>query len=254
MSSYDGDTRSVSHNIISGTSMACPHASGAAAYVKSFHPTWSPAAIKSALMTTGTINISSSNVRIQYVTYSYQYITFCNFIAAYPMNATSNEDVEFAYGAGQVNPTAAVNPGLVYDAGEADYVSMLCGQGYSSKNLRIVTGDNSSCTSTNNGTVWDLNYPSFALSIKRGIAFSASFSRTITNVGSASSTYKATITSPSGLKASIEPSTFSFKSLTEKQSFRLKVEGVTKESVLSASLLLSDGVYYVRSPIVVYTS
>ena len=33
--------------------MSCPHATAAAAYVKSFHPTWSPAAIKSALMTTG---------------------------------------------------------------------------------------------------------------------------------------------------------------------------------------------------------
>ena len=234
--------------------MACPHASGAAAYVKSFHPTWSPAAIKSALMTTGTIDISSSYVQIRYVTYSYRYINFCIFFAAYLMNATSNEDVEFAYGAGQVNPIAAVNPGLVYDAGEADYISMLCGQGYSTKNLRLVSGDNSSCTSTNNGTVWDLNYPSFALSIKNGKAFSASFSRTITNVGSTNSTYKATIMSPSALKASIEPSTFSFKSLMEKQSFKLKVEGRTEESVLSASLLLSDGVHHVRSSIVVYIS
>ncbi|KAG0465927.1 hypothetical protein HPP92_020091 [Vanilla planifolia] len=75
-------------NIISGTSMACPHASGSAAYVKSFNPTWSPAAIKSALITTADI-----------------------------MSPTKNIQAEFAYGSGQVNPIAAVKPGLVYDAG-----------------------------------------------------------------------------------------------------------------------------------------
>ncbi|CAI0447397.1 unnamed protein product [Linum tenue] len=132
-----GDNRVVPYNIISGTSMSCPHASAAAAYVKSFHPTWSPAAIKSALMTT-----------------------------AHPLSVPDLPDAEFGYGSGEIHPSRAVDPGLVYDAGEIDYVQMLCGQGYNITQLRLVTGDQSSCSSaaTNRTAVWDLNYPSFALS------------------------------------------------------------------------------------------
>ncbi|KAK8935943.1 hypothetical protein KSP39_PZI013427 [Platanthera zijinensis] len=214
----------VDYTILSGTSMACPHASGAAAYVKSFNPTWSPAAIKSALITT-----------------------------AHVMSPTKNVDAEFAYGAGQLNPLAATKPGLVYDVGEKDYVKMLCAQGYNTTNLQAVTGDTNACTSTTNATVLGLNYPSVALLVKHGKSFSNSFQRTVTNVGNSNSIYKATISAPASIKISVEPDILSFETLFEKKSFIIKIEGDAEKTILSASLIWSDGFYNVRSPIVVYT-
>ncbi|KAK1373168.1 hypothetical protein POM88_029361 [Heracleum sosnowskyi] len=118
------DKRTVDYNIISGTSMSCipdpgsgavtscPHATGVAAYVKASHPDWSPAAIKSALMTTANI-----------------------------MDPRKNSDAEFAYRSGQIDPLKAVDPGLVFDASEADYVDFLCNEGYNASLVRLISGD-----------------------------------------------------------------------------------------------------------------
>ncbi|PWA48270.1 hypothetical protein CTI12_AA489780 [Artemisia annua] len=221
----EGDTRIVPFNIISGTSMSCPHASGAAAYVKSFHNDWSPAAIKSALMTTAT-----------------------------PMSPTKNNDAEFAYGSGHINPLKAVDPGLIYDAGEADYVSFLCGHGYNKMKLRIVTGNITTCSAPNNATVWDLNYPSFALSSNVSGIIVRTFYRIVTNVGLGNSTYQANIFSPSGLVVDVSPSTLVFTTVGEKQSFLVTVTATIGSQMLSGSLVWNDGVHNVTSPIVAFLS
>ncbi|XP_044482079.1 subtilisin-like protease SBT4.3 [Mangifera indica] len=217
------DKRQAKFNIVSGTSMACPHVAGVAAYVKTFHPTWSPSAIKSAIMTT-----------------------------ARPMNDSITSQAEFAYGSGFVNPINALDPGLVYEAFEEDYIRMLCSIGYSSEKLRRVTGDNNTCPeASEEASPKDLNYPSMASKVSAGKSFTTNFHRTVTNVGLPNSTYKVHVFSNSGVTIKVVPEVLSFKRLNEKKSFNVTVsgKGVPVNTILSASIVWSDGKHNVRSPI-----
>ncbi|CAK9323800.1 unnamed protein product [Citrullus colocynthis] len=160
-------------------------------------------------------------------------------------------EAEFAYGSGHVNPLKAVRPGLVYDVNESDYVKFLCGQGYDTNMVRRITSDNSACTSGNIGRVWDLNYPSFGLSVSRSQTFDQYFTRTLTSVASQASTYRAVISSTEGLTITVNPNVLSFNGTGYRKSFTLTVRGTIKESIVSASLVWSDGVHSVRSPITI---
>ncbi|XAR60010.1 Cucumisin [Bertholletia excelsa] len=228
VSRLPGDTRRVPFNIISGTSMSCPHVSGVAAYVKSIHPDWSPAAIQSAIIT-----------------------------SAHPMSSKTNPDGEFAYGAGFLNPLGAAHPGLVYDRNETNYIDFLCAEGYNAQQLKILTKDESRCSKSSIKSDGDLNYPSFTVSTLRLKQFRQIFERTVTNVGSPQSTYKATFYAPKSTKIQflIEPDTLKFKSTGEKLTFKMLVFGVLgqfDEALVSASLVWDDGRHRVRSPIVVH--
>ncbi|XP_057812474.1 subtilisin-like protease SBT4.3 [Salvia miltiorrhiza] len=224
-SMYDGDTRSVYFKLVSGTSMACPHASATAAYVKAAHPDWSPASIKSAIMTT-----------------------------AYVMDPRLETSLEFAYGSGHINPNATLDPGLVFNASEADYINFLCKQGYNTTTLRLVTGDNSTCTSTTPGRAWDLNYPSFSLYVEDGQQIIGTFTRTVTNVGATNSTYTASMYMPPLINVKVEPSVLTFSSTEETQTFTVTVTGpaITQQPIMSGAIMWSDGIHSVRTPLVVY--
>ncbi|GLJ35476.1 hypothetical protein SUGI_0713500 [Cryptomeria japonica] len=218
--------------IKSGTSMACPHVSGTAALIRAAHPTWSPAAIRSALMTTA----STLDNRKQPIKDS------LTLRAADP----------FAMGAGHLNPRAALEPGLVYDLGPQDYINYLCGQNmYTEKQIALLTHKWPPCPKSESGA--DLNYPSFSVLLKYGER--VQLKRTVTNVGGDNSVYKVQVKSSPNIKVSVEPDTFVFKKRSEQASFNVTFEGKVKGSEEEYGELswkcIQGGTHIVRSPIAV---
>ncbi|XP_021273759.1 subtilisin-like protease SBT1.7 [Herrania umbratica] len=229
------DTRRVEFNIISGTSMSCPHVSGLAALLKAAHPDWSPAAIRSALMTTAYTEYKNKE-KMQDI-------------------ATGKASTPFDHGAGHVDPVSALNPGLVYDLTVEDYLGFLCALNYTEFQIRSLARRNFSCDASKKYSVTDLNYPSFSVnfdSITDGSSL-VKYTRTLTNVGSPG-TYKASITQQTpGVKISIQPGTLSFSQANEKKSYTVTFTGSSQPSntFSFARLEWSDGKYTVGSPIAI---
>ncbi|KAH7444053.1 hypothetical protein KP509_02G062000 [Ceratopteris richardii] len=190
------DHRRVKFNVISGTSMSCPHVAGVAALLRALYPTWSPAAIKSAMMTTATHHDNGMQPIL---------------------NGSMEEATPFNYGAGHVNPNAAADPGLLYDASANDYFLFICGLGYNRSALTNLTGSTDKGCPSDVPSLLDLNYPSFSLSKLTG---NRTVSRTLTYVGGGP-TYRAVLRPPRAVGVEVVPSQLSFTKLGEKQTFHI---------------------------------
>ncbi|XVF61298.1 hypothetical protein PTKIN_Ptkin08bG0119100 [Pterospermum kingtungense] len=229
------DPRRVEFNIISGTSMSCPHVSGLAGLLKAAHPEWSPAAIRSALMTTAYTEYKNKQ-KLQDI-------------------ATGKASTPFDHGAGHVDPVSALNPGLVYDLTVEDYLGFLCALNYTESQIRILAKSNFSCDASKKYRVTDLNYPSFAVNFDTltGGSNVVKYTRTLTNVGSPG-TYKVSISPGTPeVKISVEPQTLSFSQANEKKSYTVTFTGSSQPSntFSFARLEWSNGKYTVGSPIAV---
>ena len=160
---------------LQGTSMSSPHIAGMAALFKESNSSWSPAQIKSALMTT-----------------AYQGVT---------KEDGSTPADPFDFGAGHASPVDAMDPGLLYDANYMDYLGFLCGIGESD----YVSGVDQDCDDlANNGFAIDpsqLNIPSIGIAELRA---PETVSRTVTNATSEASVYTATIEAPAGVDVTLQ--------------------------------------------------
>ncbi|CAN0840920.1 Subtilisin-like protease 3 [Linum grandiflorum] len=186
-----------SFNLISGTSMSCPHLSGVASVIKAVHPNWSPAAIKSAILTTAyTVDLSGKPIS----------------------NEQNSPATVFDMGAGHVNPPKALDPGLIYDIQPDDYVAYICSLGYSDTQIRMIVQRKVKCSNESTISGAQLNYPTYSISLGSSPQIQT---RTVTNVGMPDSTYTSKVFSPEGVDVKVTPTEIKFKELKEKATYSI---------------------------------
>ncbi|KAL3719657.1 hypothetical protein ACJRO7_004610 [Eucalyptus globulus] len=183
-------------NIISGTSMSCPHLSGIAALIKGAHPDWSPAAIKSAIMTSAKqLNINRKPI----------------------VDERLQQADLFAIGAGHVDPARAIDPGFVYDIQPDDYIPYLCGLGYTDKQVSVIAHKPVRCLGESSIPEGELNYPSFSVILGPP----QTFTRTVTSVGTDYSPYVVRIVPPQGVYVSVKPDKLNFSKSNQKATYSI---------------------------------
>lgn len=211
-----------------GTSFCCPHLSGIAALVKWVHPHWTPAAVKSAIMTSaGQLNLGKEPILDEQL---------------------QAADV-FAIGAGHVSPDKAIDPGLVYDIQPDNYIPFLSGLGYTDKQVSTIAHKPIKCSGGSSIPEENLNYPSFSVALGPP----QTFLRTVTNVGRASSSYVVTVVPPQGVYVRVKPARLNFSKLNHKAAYSVTfshANATYKAGEFSQGYLKWEfGNYAVRSPI-----
>nr|CAB3480695.1 unnamed protein product [Digitaria exilis] len=222
------DKRRSEYAILSGTSMACPHISGVIGLLKAARPEWSPAAMRSAIMTTARTQDNTGA----------------------PMrDHDGTEATAFAYGAGNVHPNRAVDPGLVYDAAPEDYYTFLCSMGFSTVDMKRLSAGKFACPAKA-PPMEDLNYPSIVVPSLRG---TQTVTRRLRNVGRPAK-YLASWRAPIGITMEVKPTVLEFSKVGEEKAFNVTVTS-QKDKVgmgyVFGRLVWTDGIHYVRSPVVV---
>jgi subtilisin family serine protease len=155
----------------SGTSMATPHIAGIAALIMSKHPDWSPMWVKSAMMTSAT-TLDNQNQQIP----------------GTPLD----------FGAGEVVPKGAFDPGLVYDSSPLEWIQFSCGIGVG---FTTSTGGNL-CDQTGAIAPNQLNYPSISFG---ALAGTGTVTRTVTNTTKQWDVYFANVKAPAGFTVKVSP-------------------------------------------------
>ena len=194
-----------SYEFLSGTSMSSPHIAGLAALYLSAtaHPDWSPDEVKSAMMTT-----------------------------AYDLvgpDGQPSRDV-FAQGAGHVDPTRFLEPGLLYENGPEQWQAYV-------DSIDTVEGTDSS-----------MNLPSISVG---SLAGTATVTRTVTATEAGS--YSVAPVEMPGVSVEVSPATLDFAAAGEKKEYTVEFTRTTAplDEFATGYLTWSDGTHDVRSPLAV---
>ena len=168
------------YQYLSGTSQSAPHAAGVAALLKQQYPDWTPAELKSALMTSARQDVVKT--------------------------ASGGDADPFDMGAGHIVPNSAISPGLVYPADTDEYYSYLCNMG-----LRpllpaecaqlVLDGFDEDAA--------DINLPSIAIT---ELVTTTSIERSVRSVGT-DTAYTIEIDAPDGVDVEVNPSTLNVSSI-----------------------------------------